>query len=329
MKFKARHTVFALCLVWAMALSACVTVQKPKPQDGQTPGEGLTFITGNEQGTYYRFGGVLAQKISDTTSTALHTVSSGGSKDNIEALEAGDAQVAFVQSDVLGYAYDGTRLFKEKADEISVVAQLYKEQVQIVTMDPKLKSVADLRGKSVSIGASGSGVYFNAIDILEAYGITEKDISPTYQSFSDSVEALQSGKIDAAFVVAGAPTSAISGLAATTNVYLIGLDDEHIGKLIESSPQYSRVTVSKKLYNTPTDIETVAVGALLVVRDDLPEEDVYNIISGIYENLMSITVTHSKGAELSLETASSVAGIPYHKGAARYYSEKGITVAVK
>lgn len=329
MRSKAARALFAISLAVSVVLSACNTVQAPPAQTDSSPGEGLTFITGNEQGTYYRFGGVLAGKISSTTKTALHTIPSGGSKDNIEALESGDAQVAFVQSDVLNYAYDGTRLFKEKADEITVVAQLYKEQVQIVTMNPRLKSVSDLKGKSVSIGASGSGVYFNAIDVLEAYGITEKDISPTYQSFSDSVDALQSGKIDAAFVVAGAPTSAISGLAATTNVYLIGLDDEHINKLIETSPQYSRVTVSKKTYNTPTDIETVAVGAVLAVRDDLPEDDVYNIIAGIYENLGAITAAHSKGSELSLETAASVAKIPYHKGAAKYLGEKGFTVAVK
>ena len=329
MKPKALRVAFALTLALSMVLTACSTVQKPPVQTDSASGEGLTFITGNEQGTYYRFGGVLAGKISDTTETKLHTIPSGGSKENIEALQSGKAQVGFTQSDVLGYAYDGTRLFKEKADDISVVAQLYKEQVQIVTMNPKLRSVSDLKGKSVSIGASGSGVYFNAIDVLEAYGITEKDISPTYQSFSDSVDALQSGKIDAAFVVAGAPTSAISGLAATTNVYLIGLDDEHIDKLIEASPQYSKVTVSKKTYNTPSDINTVAVGAVLTVRDDLPEEDVYNIISGIYENLGPITAAHSKGSELNLDTAASVVGIPYHKGAARYYSEKGITVNVK
>ena len=299
MKPKALRVAFALTLALSMVLTACSTVQKPPVQTDSASGEGLTFITGNEQGTYYRFGGVLAGKISDTTETKLHTIPSGGSKENIEALQSGKAQVGFTQSDVLGYAYDGTRLFKEKADDISVVAQLYKEQVQIVTMNPKLRSVSDLK------------------------------ISPTYQSFSDSVDALQSGKIDAAFVVAGAPTSAISGLAATTNVYLIGLDDEHIDKLIEASPQYSKVTVSKKTYNTPSDINTVAVGAVLTVRDDLPEEDVYNIISGIYENLGSITAAHSKGSELNLDTAASVVGIPYHKGAARYYSEKGITVNVK
>ena len=112
MKPKALRVAFALTLALSMVLTACSTVQKPPVQTDSASGEGLTFITGNEQGTYYRFGGVLAGKISDTTETKLHTIPSGGSKENIEALQSGKAQVGFTQSDVLGYAYDGTRLFK-------------------------------------------------------------------------------------------------------------------------------------------------------------------------------------------------------------------------
>ncbi len=325
MKPKALRVAFALTLALSMVLTACSTVQKPPVQTDSASGEGLTFITGNEQGTYYRFGGVLAGKISDTTETKLHTIPSGGSKENIEALQSGKAQVGFTQSDVLGYAYDGTRLFKEKADDISVVAQLYKEQVQIVTMNPKLRSVSDLKGKSVSIGASGSGVYFNAIDVLEAYGITEKDISPTYQSFSDSVDALQSGKIDAAFVVEGAVLHGEAHLAVGVAEGDAGLH-EAVHLLHAESLRIQGLVHEPFRHGDAREGEARAV---LTVRDDLPEEDVYNIISGIYENLGSITAAHSKGSELNLDTAASVVGIPYHKGAARYYSEKGITVNVK
>jgi TRAP transporter TAXI family solute receptor len=169
-------------------------------------------------------------------------------------------------------------------------------------------------------------VYFNAIDVLEAYGLTEKDITPSYKSFGDSVDALQSGKIDAAFVVAGAPTSAVSGLAATTDVYLIGLDDEHIDKLIAASPHYTKEVISSKTYNTAGDINTVAVGAVLIANADVSEDDVYNVISGIYENADAITKAHSKGAELNIEAAAAITSAPYHSGAAKYFGEKGITV---
>ena len=298
---------------------------------GMEGGTALNFTTGGDQGTYYGFGGVLAGKVGETTSTTVTAITSGGSAANIEALDAGDAQLGFVQSDVMAYAHDGIRLFEETGavDTFSTVAALYMEQVQIVTLDENIKSVADLKGKNVSIGAAGSGVYFNAIDVLEAYGLTERDVNPTYQSFGDSADALQSGKLDAAFVVAGAPTSAISGLAATTDIYLIGLDDEHINKLIQKNPAYSKEVISSKTYNTVSDIDTVAVGAVLLANDDVSEDDVYKIISGIYENMDAITKAHSKGAELNLITASSVKSVPYHKGAAKYYSEKGITVPTK
>ncbi|MBR3560496.1 MAG: TAXI family TRAP transporter solute-binding subunit [Oscillospiraceae bacterium] len=292
-----------------------------------TGGGNLTFTTGGESGTYYGFGTVLAGKVSDKTSTSVTAITSGGSKANIEALEAGDAQLGFVQSDVAAYGYNGERLFDEKVDIFSTVASLYMEQVQIVTLDPSIKSVADLAGKNVSIGAAGSGVYFNAVDVLGAYGIdADTGINPTYQSFGDSVEALQDGKIDAAFIVAGAPTTAVTSLAASKQVYLVSLDDEHIDKLIAESPYYSKNVISKDAYGLAEDVTTVAVAAVVIARNDVAEDDVYNFISTIYDNIDEITAAHAKGAELDLNFAASYGSVPYHPGAAKYFAEKGITV---
>ena len=134
-------------------------------------------------------------------------------------------------------------------DSFSVVASLYMEQVQIVTTDAKIASVADLKGKTVSIGAVGSGVYFNAVDVLTAYGLDpEKDIKPVYQSFGDSADSLKDGKIDAAFIVAGAPTNAITDLATAGNVYLVAIDKEHSDKLLAASPFYSTFTIPAGTY---------------------------------------------------------------------------------
>ncbi|MGP1348351.1 MAG: TAXI family TRAP transporter solute-binding subunit [Stomatobaculum sp.] len=298
---------------------------------GMEGGTSLNFTTGGDQGTYYGFGGVIAGKIGESTSTTVTAITSGGSQANVEAMDAGDAQIGFVQSDVEAYAYNGTRLFEEagKVDNFSTVCNLYMEQVQIVTLDENIKSVSDLKGKNVSIGAAGSGVYFNAMDVLNAYDLTETDINPTYQSFGDSAEALQDGKIDAAFLVAGAPTTAITSLAATKQVYLVSLDDEHIEKLIAESPYYSKTSIPKDAYNTPEDIQTVAVGAVVIARDDVSEADVYNFLFGVYENIDAITAAHAKGAELNLEFAASVTAVPYHPGAVKYFKEKGIDVPAK
>ena len=208
----------------------------------------LSFGTGGDTGTYYGFGSVLANYVSTNSDCKVTALTSGGSQANVEDLTNGNVQIAFVQSDVMNYAYNGQRLFESPVTGFSVVAQLYQEQVQIVTTNPDIKTVADLAGKKVSIGAAGSGEYFNAIDVLNAYDLKESDISAVYQSFGDSAESLKDGKIDAAFIVAGAPTTAITDLATAGNVYLVSLDDSHVQSLLSASPYYTAATIKAGTY---------------------------------------------------------------------------------
>lgn len=208
----------------------------------------LRFVTGGESGTYYAFGSVIAQHASNNAGVKVVGLSGNGSQGNVQELVDGTADFAFCQSDVMAYAYNGTNLFKSKMEGFSTVAALYMEQVQIVTTNPDIKTVADLAGKSVSIGAPGSGVYFNAIDVLGTYGLSENDIKPTYQSFGDSADALKNGQIDAAFIVAGAPTTAVTDLATTKDTYLVSLDDEHVAKLLETSDYYTKTVIAKDVY---------------------------------------------------------------------------------
>lgn len=180
-----------LALVLVVSLVAC---------GGGTAGSKMTMGTGGTAGTYYGYGGVLGQYIKNNAGISVTVVSTDGSKANIQGIDAGNYQLGTVQSDVMAYAWDGIRSFEEegKVATFRTVAGLYAEAVQLVTMDPAIKSVADLKGKAVSIGAPGSGVYFNAVDVLTAAGLTEKDINAQYQSFADSADALKDGKIDAA-----------------------------------------------------------------------------------------------------------------------------------
>ena len=292
-------------------------------------GAKLRFVTGGESGTYYAFGSVIAQHASNNAGVKVVGLVGNGSQANIQELADGTADFAFCQSDVMAYAYNGTNLFDAKVEGFSTVAALYMEQVQIVTTNPAIKTVADLAGKSVSIGAPGSGVYFNAIDVLGAYGLTESDIKPTYQSFGDSADALKNGQIDAAFIVAGAPTTAVTDLATTKDVYLVSLDDEHVDKLLASSPYYTKVTISKDIYGLDSDTITVAVSAVVLARDDVSEDAIYKLVADIFDNAASLTDTHAKYAEVSTEFGASVTSVPYHPGAAKYFAEKGFDVPTK
>ncbi len=225
-----------------------IEVASVKEGAGATDSRNLRFVTGGESGTYYAFGSVIAQHASNNAGVSVVGLVGNGSQANIQELADGTADLAFCQSDVMAYAYNGTNLFDAKVEGFSTVAALYMEQVQIVTTNPDIKTVADLKGKAVSIGAPGSGVYFNAIDVLGAYGLTESDIKPTYQSFGDSADALKNGQIDAAFIVAGAPTTAVTDLATTKDTYLVSLDDEHIATLLETSDYYTKTVIAKDVY---------------------------------------------------------------------------------
>lgn len=309
--------VLALCMVFALCATSAFAADE------------LIFTTGGEAGTYYAFGSVLAQYVSNNSDISVTAITGNGSQANVEDMDAGDVQLAFCQSDVMSYAYNGTNLFEDlgKIDSFSVVAALYMEQVQIVTTNPDIKTVDDLKGKSVSIGARGSGVYFNALDVLGVYGMTEDDIKPVYQSFGDSAESLKDKKIDAAFIVAGAPTTAITDLSTSGPVYLVSIDDEHIDDLLAKSPYYTAYTVPADTYGMPEDVQTVAVAAVVLARNDVSEDAVYTFTSTIFDNIDAIAEQHGKGAELSLEFASSITDVPYHPGAAKYFAEKGFDVA--
>ena len=311
-----------LTMALVLALAAC----------GGAGSSKMVMGTGSTTGTYYAYGSVLRQYIKNNANVDATVVSTDGSKANIQGIDAGDYQLATVQSDVMAYAWAGTQSFAADGaiNSFRVIGGLYAEAVQLITMDPDIKSVADLKGKAVSIGAPGSGVYFNAMDVLTAAGLTLDDIQPQYLSFGDSTDGLKDGKIQAAFIVAGAPTPAITELCTTNSAYLVPIDGDIAATLMADSPYYTAYTIPAGTYNGQTeDVTTVTVKATLIVSADASEADVYAITAAIFDNIDAITVEHAKGAELSLENATTGMAAPFHAGAAKYFAEQGATVATE
>ena len=160
------------------------------------------------------------------------------------------------------------------------------------------------------------------------------DVAEFMSGRVDQIRHLQAilmipGKIDAAFVVAGAPTVAVSTLATTHDVRLVSIDDEHMEALIEASPYYTPVTIAASVYGTDEDCQTVAVGAVVIARDDVSEDAIYDVVSTIFNDKEAISQSHDKGNELDLSFATSITTVPYHPGAAKYFAEQGIEVPVK
>lgn len=338
---KKRILAILLAALMVLALAACGSNSSGSASAGNAASSGtasggaassgskLTMGTGGESGTYYAFGGVLANYIGQKTGMSINVVSTGGTAANITGIQGGLYDLATVQSDVSTYAYMGTNTYAESGamSDFRVLGALYAETVQMVTCDPSIKSVADMKGKNVCVGDIGSGTYFNTIDILAAYGMTLDDIKPVYQSFGDSTESIKDGKIDVAFICAGAPTTAVNDLATSKTVYLLSIDDEHMTKLLNDCPWYASLKIPAGTYNGfDEDATTITVKATLVCKTSLSDDEAYQIVSTIFDNVADITELHGKGAELSCEFATDGIAVPFHPGAAKYFAEHGITV---
>lgn len=284
----------------------------------------MSILTGGTGGTYYPLGGSFANIVSDATGISTTAETTGASAENMQSIKDGKGEIAFTQTDIASYAKDGKLMFEGNAvDNVQAIGTLYPETIQIVTTAKSgIKSVADLKGKKVSVGAPGSGTNANAQQILEVYGMTFDDIKKQDLSFDESVAGIQDGTIDAAFVTAGTPTGAVEGLAATEDVVIVPVDADKAKDLIAKYPYYTTDEVPSGVYGLTSAVPTVAVQAMLVVSSDLSEDVVYEVTKSIFENLDQ--VTHAKGKLIKAEKALNGVGIDVHPGAQKYYDEKGI-----
>lgn len=315
-----------LLLVLSLFLVACgggSTDEDGTKDKGSEDPEYLSFLTGGTSGTYYPLGGAIAKIILDETGIQADAVSSNASADNIIAVKDGEAEMAFTQTDVAADAAEGINAFDEPIDTVLGMGSLYPETIQIVTVaDSGIKTVEDLKGKKVSVGAPGSGTYINAEQILEAYDMTMDDINEQNLDFGESAGGIKDGNIDAAFITAGTPTGAVEELQATSEVHIIPVDADKAEALIEKYPYYALDTVPEGTYGLEADVDTVAVLAMIVVTDQLSEDTVYNMTKALYEN--SSDIAHAKSEEISVDRALDGIGIEMHPGAKKYFDEKGI-----
>lgn len=286
----------------------------------------LSFLTGGTSGTYYPLGGAIAKIISDETGIQTDALSSNASADNIIALKDGEAELAFSQTDVAAYAVEGINAFDgEPVDNVLALGSLYPETIQIVTTEKSgIKSVEDLKGKKVSVGAPGSGTYINAEQILEVHGMSMDDIDAQNLDFGESAGGIKDGNIDAAFITAGTPTGAVEELQASADVYVLPIEEDKANALIEKYPYYAADTIPEGTYGLKEDIHTVAVLAMIVVQSDLSEDVVYDITKALYEN--SGNIAHGKAEYISLDNALEGIGFDLHPGAKKYFEEAGLEV---
>lgn len=324
--YKYFKSIFAAVAVLCMAvlLTGCGASGNSKESQEQF----LHMATGNTSGTYYPIGGAISELLNKDIKNMHSSVqATSGSIANINLLKDETVEFAIVQNDIANYALNGTEMFKDenkyKFETLRGLATLYPESCQCVTFQSSgIKSIADLKGKKVSVGAEGSGVEANARQILAAYGLTYDDIQPQYLSFSAGAKALKDKAIDAAFLTAGAPTAAVQDVASQEPIRILGIDDEHFKALAEKYPFYKRITIPKGTYtNLNEDVQTVSVMALLVCNSRINDDLGYQITKTIYTHLDELKAAHPAFAGLSEKQAVEGMTIEINGGAKKFFDE--------
>lgn len=324
----------SLLMVLSLVLTACGS--KPASNETNAGGQNeinkndyfITVATGPTSGLYYPIGGAFSNVIKNSLGYKSSAQSTGASVENINLILEGKADLAITMSDAIAQAYEGTGAFegKEPHTNLRALMGLYPNYVQLVTTDKSgITKFEDLKGKRVGIGAPNSGVELNARMMYEAHGMTYEDSKVDYLNYGEAIDQMKNGLIDAAFVTSGIPNATIMELGTTAKIVIVPIEGEGAENLIAKYPFFVKEIIPKDTYDTDTDVNTVTVRNIMIVREELPEEVVYDITKGIFENIADIKASHNTADKhISLENSQIGVSIPFHPGAEKYYKEAGI-----
>lgn len=285
----------------------------------------LTIATGGQSGVYYPLGATLGKVYETELGAKTSVQATGASVENINLLDKKRAELAIIMGDAASQAYEGSDPFDKKIQSFVAVASLYPNFVQVITTeDTGIETIEDLKGKRVGVGAPNSGVELNARAILEAHDMSYEDFEEDYLSYSEAIDGIKNGTVDAAFVTSGIPNPAVTDLSTTHKVKVIPIEGKGMKKLKKLYPYYVENTIPKGTYGNKEDIPTASIMNLLVVQKDLEEETVYRLTKTLFENLKKVHNAHNAAKEIKLETAKESVPIPFHPGAETYFEEAGV-----
>lgn len=287
----------------------------------------LIIGTGGVAGSYYPAGGALARVWTKYNADIIVSAqATGASLENTKLLDKGEIELGLTQTDLIEYARNGEEMFTKKYTNLCVLASLFPEHIQLfVRKDAEINSVSDLKGKTVSVGSQGSGGLVNARQIFGMYGLTFEDIKPLYLTNVDAVDRMKDNLLDAIFVTTAAPNAAFQDLCIAKDVKLISFSDEEINKIVTKYPFFQRVIIPKEAYHgQESDIQTVAVRAVIAVRDDMPEEVAYKLTKTMWEHRDELAEMMAKLGDMDPEDPVKGVTVPIHPGAIKFYKEIGV-----
>lgn len=288
----------------------------------------VTILTGNTSGVYYPLGVALSQLFQEVMPEANIAVqATAASAENLHLLQAGRGEVGFTLGDVLSDAWDGRAEagFTAPLTNLRAIAGLYSNYIQVVASDASgVRTLADLKGKRISVGAPGSGTELNARAIVAAAGMSYDDFSKVeYLSFSESVELIKNRQLDVTLQSAGLGVASLRDLAASLPIVVVPIPADVVRKV--GRDVYRPAVIPADTYDGQTEaVETVAIQNVLVTHEGVAESVVYRMTRAMFEHLDQLVAAHVAAKGISRDTATQRLPVPLHAGAAEYYNEVGL-----
>ncbi|WP_334187329.1 TAXI family TRAP transporter solute-binding subunit [Noviherbaspirillum sp.] len=288
----------------------------------------VNVLTGGTSGVYYPMGVALTQIYGKAMPEAkISAQATKASAENLNLLQAGRGEIGFTLADSLSDAWKGNEEagFKTPLKKLRGVAGIYPNYIQIVaSADSGIKTLADLKGKRLAVGAPKSGTELNARAILKGAGMTYKDLGKVeYLPFGESVELMKNRQLDATLISAGLGVAAVRDLSTSVKIVMVPVPADVIAKV--GDPAYQAATVPAKTYEgQDTEVQTAAVQNFLVTHEGVPADVVYAMTKSMWENLDKLVAAHAAGKAITKDNALKGSPVPLHPGAEKYYREIGL-----
>ena len=287
----------------------------------------INVLTGGTSGVYYPLGVTIGKIYSDNIPNVKTQVqATKASVENLILLQQGRGEIAFALGDSLKAAWngDGEAGFKTKLNKLRTIGAIYPNYIQIIaTADSGIKSLADLKGKSISVGAPKSGSELNSRAILAGAGLSYKDMGKVeYLPFAESVDLMKNRQLDATLQSAGLGVASLKDLSTSTEITVVAVPKGVVEKI---GPPFVPALIPANTYpGQDKDVPTAAVINYLVTSSAVSDDLAFQMTKLIFESLPELANAHVAGREIKLETAAGGSPVPLHPGAVRYYREKGL-----
>ena len=302
-----------------------------KPAASKGPAQ-LFLLTGSTGGTYYALGGAIANSWNNHLKDKVKVTAqaSGASVENMKRINAGEAQIGMSMNNIAEDAWNGKGVFKSKTTHVRAIGVVYPEVLQgVADANSNIKSIADLKGKTVAVGPTGSGSAVLAKDIFADLGLQFSEFKPEYIGFGDASNRMKDGHLDANFGVLAVPASAITDIVTARKVNIIEFSNDDVKKLQAKYAFISPFTIPAHTYGNDKAAQTISMQCALYCKDDVSEDVIYDLTKAFYENNKEIAAAHAAGKYIDLAKALDGISTPLHSGAVKYYKEKNIKIPDK